>query len=78
MWKIIALLGVAVLIVGVGFGLLEVRGAETITASAVLLDPNMDYSGYPIANDPNYPWSFPADHAPIRTFSPSGGTTPAT
>ncbi len=68
MWKIIALLGVAVLIVGVGFGLLEVRGAETITASAVLLDPNMDYSGYPIANDLNYPWSFPADHAPHPDF----------
>jgi predicted secreted hydrolase len=66
MWRWVGLIAAAVLIVGFGFSLLN-QGGGQVSASAVLIAPNDDLSGYARAIGP-WDWHFPADYGAHPRF----------
>ena len=68
MWKIIILAAVAVMVVVLGFSLIDTAtGNGEVNADAVLANVQADISGYARAIEP-YDWQFPRDHGPHPDF----------
>ena len=72
MWKfvffVVIVLGVSLF----GLSLVTLGGGDSISASAELIQPAGDISGFARAVDP-YDWSFPADYGPLYVITGPGG-----
>ena len=60
-WRWIAIIVVALAIVGTGFSLLDTSSADSGTTNVVLADTSADISGFERAIDP-WQWQFPRDY----------------
>ncbi len=68
MWRIFGLGVAALLIVVVGFNLVDIGAGESVEANAVLGTTNIDMDGFTRATRTDYDWQFPQDHGPHRDF----------
>jgi predicted secreted hydrolase len=67
MWRFVALGLVIIVVIVAGISLMDTRSAEEVSASAVLVDMQVDTSGFAQAIGP-WEWQFPQDFGPHPDF----------